>query len=739
VIHIATVTDIASALGLSDRAIRKRAKQWQPTGERVQGGGNSYDLETLPLEAKEKRKVKAYLKAKQFNEIALDTTLPAVREAAPVPALIVEKKLPALTELTKRQVAIMEARVWFMRTIEARPKGYSIKKAMKSIVKGVADGEQTYTAMAAAANDRKGQSRKLSESSLMRWWSTWTASGNKSAALAPSGSDAHRVSREAVLVHWVRDYQPGSRLPMPQSVPAWLPYFLDEYRRPEKPEVADSHRKMLLPSSIPRPSYWQVSRLLEKLPVTYLEKYRKTGAEYRSLLGFGRRDFSMEDPFAVGQIDGHSLKAYVAHPTTGAHFHPEICAIICMKTKVLAGYSSGVAESWRTVSDAFRHACTTYDGKVGSVFSRIEADRGAGNMAVKNSDKLIGIFARLGCELVVPERGGNPQGHGGIERSNKSIWIRAAKDLITYTGKDMDRGVRKKVYTRLEKDLKKVEKAGMLGQVEKTSDLLMSWREFLQWMDKVAWEYNNTPHSALPKITCPQTGKRRHMTPFESLADHIARGWEPLAPEDDVLPHLFMPHEEINVFRCEFTLHGNKYHAHELVNHHKRKLIAAYDIHDAHKVWVMDQDERLICQATWNGNKITGRPESERERNEREREERRVKNKQKQIGLMQAETDRSIIVEQPEIEAKRLTSIPTPIELQEQSQTPRKIVQMHQSVPDGFRVPHDREDRWYLWNEIHQRVLAEDNTLSDEEIRFYTSFRTSATWKVFDKIRATAL
>lgn len=40
-------------------------------------------------------------------------------------------------------------------------------------------------------------------------------------------------------------------------------------------------------------------------------------------------------------IDGHSFKAYTAHPTTGAHFHPEVCGVICPTTKALVGWSAG--------------------------------------------------------------------------------------------------------------------------------------------------------------------------------------------------------------------------------------------------------------------------------------------------------------------------------------------------------------------------------------------------------------
>ncbi|MBV5328510.1 MAG: hypothetical protein JZU65_12895, partial [Chlorobium sp.] len=302
-------------------------------------------------------------------------------------------------------------------------------------------------------------------------------------ALAPNDGDVRRVQKETALVAFVRDFgtHQGTNL-LPATVPVWLPYFLLAYRQPQKPSIPDALRDMKrsMLTTIEMPSYSQAFRIVQKIPAVYIEKGRNTGAELKAIMGFNRRVWNEYHPFTVGQVDGHSFKAYVAHPVTGAHFHPEVCGIIDMTTKVLAGYSAGLAESSRTVADAYRHACTVNETKlVGGVFSIIEADLGAGNKAKVNADKDIGLFRNIGTDLTFPEVAGNPQGHGGIERSNQSIWIRAAKELPTYTGKDMDRVTRKKIYTRLEKDLKAAEKAGELGKTEKTSKLLLSWREFL--------------------------------------------------------------------------------------------------------------------------------------------------------------------------------------------------------------------------------------------------------------------
>jgi putative transposase len=565
---------------------------------------------------------------------------PALQESSTAIAVRRAENLPAIETLKKWQRTCVDARMVFIRLIEqATASGIGVGRAIDTICGQAAQGSlpPPVQGIIRTANQRAGDGRALSASGLMKWWSAWRQTGSP-AALAPR--DVQKLT-DKELRHFVRDHAPGRAIVIPENVPTWLPYFLDEYRRPTKPSLADAHRKLrrTIPPGVVCPSIDQVRRICNRIPVVMLEKGRMTGAEYKSLLGYAERDYSDMDPFTLCQIDGHSFKAYVAHPTTGAHFHPEVCGVICMTTKVLGGWSWGLAESWRTVADAYRHCCTiTEDKPWGCVPAILEADLGSGNMAKVNADEWIGIFYRVGTRLEVPERGGNPQGHGGIERSNQSIWIRAAKGLPTYTGKDMDRGVRKRIYTRLERDLKDAKNHGKLGMTASTSEILLTPEEFTAFLLEQAIEYNNTPHSALARITDPATGRRRFMTPFEALTERSAEGWKPTAPPTEMLSYLFMPHERIKVRREKFTLRGNTYHAYELCNFHLRDdLVAAFDIHDAERVWVMDSEEVFICEARWNGNRVRAVPTSVEQQAIMDREERRVKNLENKLELVRGE------------------------------------------------------------------------------------------------------
>lgn len=747
----ATISEIAAALGKTDRAIRKRrdSQGWTPVNDK---GVDRFAIDRIGLSAKEVAAIKTHLRrngaGKNLPAKSVDKALAAVLAEQPVPAALpvarpdtavavaTPKALPALAELKKWQRETMEARIFFLRLIErAVTEGMTLKASLQTIATQAQNGTLPEEAarLIPLANKRSGKdtkARSLSYDGMMKWWCAWNKHGKNPAALAPK--DVEKLSPKA-LAEWVRDYPAGrpDKAVLIAGIPEWLPYFLDEYRTPQKHSVAEVHRTLLrtLPPGIPRPSYDQLTRLVEKIPETYLQKGRMTGAEYKSILGYAERDASMYDPLTICQIDGHSFKAYVAHPTTGAHFHPEVCGVICLTTKMLVGWSWGLAESSRTVADAYRHACTVSEAKPwGGVPAILEADRGAGNMAGVNSDEYFGLFSRIGTTFIPPERGGNPQGHGAVERSNQSIWIRAAKKLPTYTGKDMDRGVRKRIYTRLERDLAAARREGRVGIVARTSELLLSKDEFTEFLLQWAIEYNNTPHSALPRITAPHpldpTGKalRRYMTPFEAWAKRVNEGWQPTLYAGEMLEHLFMPHERITVKREKFTLHGNVYHAYELSQWHNRDMIAAYDIHDASRVWVLDQDERPVCVAQWQGNRRHARPVPVVEKAIMDREARQSTNLEKKLEMVQAaarpaiETAPTVIELPPEViayeekeaqrERQKVISLDESRKLRDIS-TPTDVYYMIlDRIKAGTVTPYQQQWRkdYEHWSETRKKV-----------------------------------
>lgn len=619
-----TAKELAGLPGLpnSERGIQKLADReaWSFQKRAGRGGGREYPLTVLPAETRNHLldRMVTTLPEKVCNlPVPAGETLPAVAEPA--------ADLPAITTLKKWQVETMDARIYFMRLIEqAVENNIGVNAAIRRIVQQAAYGilPPEVQALVPVANKRGGKDtrkRSLSDTSMMRWWSAWLKKGKRPQALAPKS-----VERD--------------------EMPAWAPYFLQVYRVPQKISVAHAIEDLaaLLPPDIPLPSEHQARRFMKKHSRLDIQKGRMTGKELKSLKGFIRRDTSEFQPLDICLCDGHSFKADVGHPVSGRPFKPEVCGVIDAVTRVCTGWSAGLAESSMTVADAYRHAVTVNDAKrYGGIPAILYADKGAGNEARVNSDPFSGMYARNGStyKTGIP---GNSQARGLIEKMQDSLWIRAAKKLPTYSGRGMDEQVRRKVYLTMEKDVKQSLKAGKEG---KKSELLLSWQEFLDFCQAEVEAYNRRPHSALPRITDPETGLRRHMCPLEMWSKFLAEGWTPEVPESAELDALFRPHVTVITRRGEVRLFGNIYYAPDLVHYGGETVIVAYDIHDANQVWVKDQDERLIAVARWNANKKAFYPVSAVEQAREDRKNRRKKTLERHLDEIEAEAAAPLLVE----------------------------------------------------------------------------------------------
>lgn len=683
-----TASELAGVKGMpsSIPGVIKKAKRegWAAKWRKGQGGGKEYHLDFFPAETQA---------ALHF----IHSPVPAVSRDKEL--AVREKADPRLTELKGWQRKIFQARLALFREFEELKKIHGTNKAVDALVAMAKDNELPENLMqcVADANARKGECRTLSRSMILGWQRAVKRYGMT--ALVPAAMEK-------------------------QVTPEWAGFFVKCYNIPTGPSIPEAMEQMakVLPEGMRMPSYHQVLRWHNKRSALDQARGRLTGAAYRAKKGHIKRDVSGYRPMAIGQCDGHSFKAYVAHPVHGRPFHPEVCAVLDMATKVCMGWSAGLAESALTVASAFRHAAMVNEEKpYGGIFTVAYTDGGSGNTAKVNIDDTTGLFARIGT-MFQKGRPGNPEGRGFIEVSNKALWIRAAKQLESCTASTMDKGVRRNMYLAIQKDIKE----------KGESEHLISWRDFQRHCQEAVDAYNRRPHSALPKIRDPETGLKRHMAPLECLAWHINDGWDPKAHQltEAEVEILWLPREKRKVRQATVQLGNNHYFHRDLEHYDGREVQVAYFPTDASKVQVWDMEDRLICYALYEKNVVDFFPKAMMEKAAEQRAKRRAEIKK--MGLQEIyDEERGVIevVSQPKQAATVISFQEKKDEKRQIEQAREQLAKTMQQAPE-FEIPHDDRGKWRLWNELEAKVQRGE-ALGEKAQSFYAAYPNTASYRAF--------
>lgn len=564
--------------------IHRASKEDFPSRPRQgKGGGVEYPESCLPKETR------AHLIVRSMDK-ALD------KAAEEVPEFIKQAvaEAQASVELSDHQRQARDAREGVLAALKKlrAETGMSQEAALQAMVGSARLGKLDAKLIAMLKVARDGRGRKTpgaddlpSIRTLKRWLSQ--------ADLAPKGP--------------VKDF----------SIPAWSPVFLRHYQQPQKPSVEQAYAEFCKDWRTDRPSIWQVRRFLAKLGNVAVEKGRRGPRDLKNIRPFVRRTFEELLPNDIWTADGHQFDAEVQHPITGKPFRPEITAIVDIATRRTVGFSVGLAESALAVVDAVRFAVET--NGIAAVFY---VDNGSGYDNQMMSGPGIGLMGRCGIEMThsLPY---NSQSRGVIERRHH-IFIKAAKQLPSYIGKDMDAEAKQKFH--------KLSRDGKDGVIV----LPIAWREFIARCEDAIAEYNDKPNRALPVITSAE-GKRRHQTPNERLAQFKAQGWEPHGLDANELDPLFRPRLERTVLRGEIALFKNRYFSRDLEEWHGELVQVGYDIHDPQWVWVHDGDGRLITRAELDGNATPYMPMSYVERAREKRADARQKRLETKLDAVEAE------------------------------------------------------------------------------------------------------
>jgi putative transposase len=552
-------------------AMVKRAKreQWEGQRRSARGGGTEYPaqllMKVLPEPAKE-----ALLKCISAETAAL----PAVVEMAATPTASNQNKPTDPTLLADWQRNCANARAAIINELATIADLIGVDRAVRRMIQ-LADSREMrpeLLALVPVANARAGKdgSRQLSYRTLYRWRTDYAGDGWN--GLVPL--DATR----------------------PKPVPAWAADLLKLYRVPTKRSLAAvlDELQRQLPAEVAPPSYDQARRFLASMSVVDRERGRHGPNGLLKFKAFKRRSTDGLEPLHVVTADGHTFKADVAHPIHGRPFRPELCSVMDVVTRYIPGWAAGLAESSTVFSDAVRDTLQNL-GQFGLIYM----DNGSGLNSSVMTDADMGMLARAGA-TITNSMPGRAQARGKIERL-QHLFKSSARELPTYNGRDMDNEARRRVTKRVAADLR--ERGGSL--------LMMSWSDFLGWVQDKVDAYNNQPHRSLKKIRDPQTGTMRHMSPAEALAEFRANGWEPALLPASTIDDLARPYEIRTTVRGEVKLPWGRYFDQALVPFGGEKVRVGYEIKNGEYVWARTLEAgRLICKARRDANVIAEQPAS---------------------------------------------------------------------------------------------------------------------------------
>ncbi|MGE9658460.1 Mu transposase C-terminal domain-containing protein [Snodgrassella alvi] len=607
---------------------RARRENW-PNRKRVgRGGGLEYLVNGLP----------AYILTEVKERLASQILLKLNNQSLPVEynkkkriskSLLQETLIyDEVKELNTKQQEIAYARMSICQEVNKMHDvaNLGIKESVRYVINQLELGllPEYLTKLIATANARNSNTRSLSFSTLYSWIRAYKGAktpNERLAALSP------------------KQTKPKT----PLLAYGWLPDFMAFYSNANSPNITEAYRRFAKNwietgnNIVNLPSIDVVRRALKKMPVIALERGRKTGAAYKSLLPYVKRDWLSLSPNDVWIGDGHSFKAKIAHPDHGRPFKPEVTMIVdCCR--MIVGFSVSLAESTIAVADALRIGIKNFGLPL-----MYYSDNGGGQTGKMIDHEVTGYCARLGVhhETGMP---GNPQGRGIIEGLWDSTLIALAKEYDTYTGRGVDSSTKNLMYRKLESAFNAENKGKELTAEQKRyKSKLPSWKQFIADVARCIDEYNNRPHRSLPK-----KNDGIHFTPAEYRQIRLeADKVEIERLTDSELDTLFMPEEVRITKRGLISLMDNSYFHIDLANYHGEQVRVAYDLHDYEHVIVRTMEGKFICKAVFEGNKRDAMPKPLIQQLKEKRVKHKVQRKENQIAIDKQEL-RPVIEQQPD-------------------------------------------------------------------------------------------
>lgn len=610
---------------------KANTQRWEAQKRMGRGGGYEYAFAVLPKETQN-----ALLLAQADN-------------AAPTPTSTVappqEEQRPSQQQLTDAQRQVMGARVAFVREIERMSKMVSQQRAIETLVAHAqADDLTPYLKQRVVlANDRKTDTRTLSERTLKRWIADFRKHGER--GLAPKRRKAD------------------------MSMPLWAGDFLKRYQKPQKPSVEAAYQLLVEQTEPPHPSIHQVRRWLAKLSPEARERGRMGAHELKALQPFKRRTSDALLPNDVWVADGHTFDAEVINPLTGQAFRPEITLIIDWGTRRIVGFALNLAESTVATLDALRDAVS----RVG-MFNLFYVDNGSGF----DNATVYEVVDRLGGSIThsLPY---NSQARGVIERAHQTILVKLAKEMPSFIGADMDKEAATKAHKLSRRDIKQGLKPAFIP----------TFQEFFERLNDALDVYNHRPHKGLPKVRDLDSGKLRHQSPMEAWKSAEAEGFEALTAPSDVVASLMRPQEVRKTNRGEVRINGGVYFMDALRDFHGEEIRVAWDYRDTGCVGIFTLEGEYLGDAQLDGNATPAMPASMIERAAEKREK----------GQLNRLVKKAKVVTGSDVEFRTITPAARQSD-EKQAAQGRAYAKQLADQGTRFQIPHNKMERYRLWKKL---------------------------------------
>lgn len=532
------------------------------------------------------------------------------------------------------------------------------------------------------------------------------------------------------------------------AVPAWYGLLLELRQRPQGSTlrwVAEQIAAQWRPEWGAQPPSYHTVRRACAAKISQIDQLRGrlTGSALRAHQHYRPRTADGMVPWQEVHADGWNTHFTAPHPVTGEYVTYEIWHYHDVATRYVPPPGVGMTETYEVVTAGLERCV-----RAGGIPAVLMTDS---TSVVKRSprfttDPWAALAERAGITVVHPVSVGNSQANGIAESFNRYLDARC-REIATYQAAGMDSGTLKKV-RRLtaqavraatggdvaERD-RALQAAGMTGR----GIVFRSYVEAVQWVEHVVSEFNARPHSSLPKVRDAQTGRQRHQTPAEALAQHRAAGWAPVMPSDEHIVDLFRPHVRCRVRREAVTPVGNRqrYHAPGLGAWNGQEVMVAVDPQDPAAVWVKTLQGQVICIAALVS--ASGyRAQSTYEMAQAKRAAAQLRRLQTKAQAVRARHAREIPAAAAEQVVLGGRVVAAAEALQPVPRAPaRRAVEVESQARPRSRSERSPGENYSEWLELDARV-GRGETLPPDLERWYRSYPTSAQYRAEAKKRAAA-